>query len=95
MGAKELEFQPLKRRTNVQNINKQKINRFYVASDNISRPIAQGGNADWSRATFDSAVTHAKQLLANDPRRECVCIVEITHIVTRQDLPIKVLKLKK
>lgn len=77
------------------NYNKQKINRFYVASDNISRPIAQGINANWSKATIEAAVSHAKQLLAADPTKECVAIVEITHIVTRQDLPIKVLKLKK
>lgn len=79
----------------MRNFNKQKINRFYVASDNISKPIAQGINAGWSKPTFAEAEAHAKTLLANDPSRECVAIVEITHIVVREDLPVRTFKLKK
>lgn len=76
-------------------LNAKDINRFYVASDNISAPIANGNNANWTRKTFDDAVKHARELLAGDSRKQCVAIVEITHIVTRTELPIKVTKVKR
>lgn len=76
-------------------LNAKDMNRFYVSSDNISKPISMGHNAAWTRKNLEEAVEHAKQLLAEDSRKQCVAIVEITHIVTRQNLPIKVTKVKR
>lgn len=77
------------------NLNKQKIRRFYVSADTISRPISIGENDRWTHDTVEQAIDHAKKILAHDPNKPCVAVVEITHIITRQDLPVKVLKLKK
>lgn len=77
------------------NVNKSKIHKFYIAADKIADAIANGNNDHWTKNTIDEAVAHGQRLLAERPHLKCVAIVEITHIITRQDLPIKVLKLKK
>lgn len=77
------------------NINKMKINRFYVAADKIAAPIFNGQNDFWTKATIEQAIQHGKDLLAERPHIQGVAIVEITHIIMREDIPVRVLKLKR
>ena len=75
------------------NLNKQKINKFYVGAADIAAAIDSGSNTDWTHKTEEAAVNHAKRIIRNEDR-ECVIIVQITHVIKRADQPIQVYKIK-
>lgn len=71
-------------------VAKNKVNKFYVAATNISEAVNRGHNADWTRPSMAAAIEHAKEILEDNPDRDCVVIVEIKKIVRRASRPIVV-----
>ncbi len=76
------------------NLNKMKLNKYYLAADRIAEPISRGENDNWTHSTEKQAIDHAKKILKETPSKSCVVIVEITHVITRKDCPIEILKVK-
>jgi hypothetical protein len=74
-------------------MTKKGLNKFYVAAEHISVNVAQGFNDNWTRPTLDSAIEHAKEILAKNPSREGVVIVQMIRIVRRRTQPVIVEKL--
>ena len=64
-------------------------NKFYVAADKmIDDP------ENWRRNSFNAAVGHAKQILTRDIYKKEVLIVKVVAIVTREEAPVKIEKVK-
>jgi len=74
------------------------LNRFYVASDKVTAPLAQskantsghGAPYSWPHATMESAIKHAHEILEDGPDRDYVVIVEMVKVVRKQRIPIVV-----
>lgn len=71
----------------------KKINKFYVAAAHIAESVRQGVNDSWTHPTLKKAIDYAKTIM-HDEDRDCVVIVQMTHIIRRERAPIKVEKLK-
>ncbi len=66
------------------------MKRFYQGAEHIAASIARGKNASITRDTMEDVVNDARAILARDPHRECVIVVEIVAVVYREQPPIKV-----
>lgn len=44
----------------------------------------------WAKGTLDAAITHARTLLADDPKRASVAIVKVIRVVRRDTQPVTV-----
>lgn len=79
------------------------INKFYVASPNVTTPAEQKQlntpenvalavtshhAGRWTRPTLNAALEHAKSMLENDPNLEHVAIVKIVKLVRRKAQPL-------
>lgn len=54
--------------------------KFYVGSDRMS--------PHWPKKTLEQAISHAKEILSNDPTKDSVNIVKIIKVVRRRELPL-------
>lgn len=68
-----------------------KLNKFYVGAAHIGAAISMGTNAEWSKPTFEAAVKHGKEIMETD-NKDCVVIVQIVAVLTREPNPIRVKK---
>lgn len=75
-------------------LNQKMIQKYYVGAEHIAQGIANGHNDKWTRKTEADAIAHAKRILQDDPHKDCVIVVKITHIIRRKDQPIVVEKVK-
>jgi hypothetical protein len=68
----------------------QPLNKFYVGAEHIGEAYGREQNAPNTKATLGEAIEDARKVLNDNPRRNTVVIVQITHVVRRKRPPIVV-----
>lgn len=67
-------------------------NKFYVGAQNISEAFGMGYDDDWTHPTEQAAINHARNILHDEPDRECCVIVKVVAVVKRAAKPVIVEK---
>ena len=69
------------------------MNKFYVGARHIAKGIENKTNAEWSRATVEGAIQHAKELM-EDEDIDTAIVVQIIRVIRRAKNPVFIEKVK-
>ena len=70
-----------------------RMNKFYVGARHIAESIEVEDNHEWTKATVEEAVEHARETMEED-NLDMAIVVQIIRVLKRKSNPIVVEKVK-